>query len=709
MQRPAASSHSGEGDAARSNDTAEHAEKLAPSTPPVEHDRRFFDRQASELEYHYRVLQMATDADQPLLDRARFLGFFTLLTDEFFRVRVAGLKEQAAAGVSELSRGGNTPKEQIGSLQDRFRELTAFQRRMWDEDVGPALATEGIELATWSDLSSEQRKALTDTFEERIFPVLTPLAFGPAHPFPFISDLSLSVGVTLSSTDGGPGFARIKVPPLIDRLVEAPDDDRTLMVPVEEVIGAHLDRLFPGREIEGWHTFRVTRNADYDVEDVDVEDLLDAVASEILERRFGRVVRLELDDRVPDHIRSLLQRELDVSDDAVLTSPAPLDLSILGDLYDLDRPDLKRPAWQAVDPPELTDKDLFGRIRKQDVLVQHPYDSFASSTQRFIERAASDPRVLAIKQTLYRTSGDSPIVHALVRAAEEGKQVVALVELKARFDEEANIAWAGHLEEAGVHVVYGFVELKTHTKTALVVRNDEDGHLRRYGHIATGNYNPSTAKAYEDIGVFTADPDLTADLSELFNMLTGHSRQANFRRLLVAPAGLKQRILELIQEQAHPDGRIVIKVNNLSHNEVIEALYDASNAGAEIALLVRSICCLRPDVPGLSENIRVRSVVGPFLEHSRIFRFGHEPAEGAYLVGSADLMPRNLENRVEAVTPVDDPELRARLDEILDLSLRDEALSWTLASSGSWIRVPKQNGFNVQEELRRLARERVSR
>jgi polyphosphate kinase len=579
---------------------------------------------------------------------------------------------------------------------------------MWHDEIAPSLAAEGIRIVGWDDLEDDDHKRLEEVFEERIFPVLTPLAVGPAHPFPFISDLSLSLGVLLGTADGGPGFARVKVPPLLDRLVRVdPDSEEgpTRFVLVEEVVGAHLHRLFPGRDVRGWHLFRVTRNADYEVEDVDVEDLLDAIASEIIERRFGRVVRLELDDRVPDHVRRLLQKELQVSDEEVVVTPGPLDLGMLAELHGLDRPDLKRSAWQPVDVRALKTSDVFARLRDGDVLVHHPYESFATTTQHFTELAADDPRVLAIKQTLYRTSGDSPIVHALIRAAGEGKQVVALVELKARFDEEANIAWARKLEEAGVHVVYGFVALKTHTKTALVVREDEDGRIRRYGHIATGNYNPKTARTYEDLGLFTADPALTSDLGELFNMLTGHSRDLRPDRLLIAPTTLRPRLLELIRSQAHEGGRIVAKANHLSHNEIINALYEASQAGCDIDLILRTICCLRPGIPGLSETIRVKSVVGPFLEHSRIYRFGHDPAPGAFLIGSADLMPRNLDNRVEAVTPVDDPALRDRLDEILDLLLADEALSWRLSADGTWEKLP--GSANAQQRLRELATERA--
>ena len=681
--------------------------------PEVGDPRRYLDRQASELEYFARVLVNAADRELPLLERARFLAIFTTLSDEFFRVRVAGLMEQRAAGVRGTSRGGHTPAEQIDAIRERFRALLDRQSELLHDEILPGLAEAGVRLVTWGDLAAHHQQHLSRLFEERIFPILTPLTVGPAHPFPFISDLSLSLGVIARSPRRDePMFARVKVPGQLERFVQVKTDDELLLVPIEEVIGAHLDRLFPGLAPQNWHTFRVTRNADYDVEDVDVDDLLDAVASEVVERRFGHVVRLEVDTWVPAEVRALLQSELGIDDADTYEVDRPLDGSRLFELFELDRPDLKGPDWVPLDPPGIGDQDaagIFRTLRAGDVLVQHPYHSFATSTQRLIEQAAADPRVLAIKQTLYRTSGDSPIMMSLMRAAENGKQAVAVVELKARFDEEANIGWARRLEEAGVHVVYGFVELKTHSKTALIIRHDEDGQIRRYGHIATGNYNPSTAKVYEDLALFTADPELTSDLGELFNYLTGHTEQDHYRRLQVAPVTLKDRLLALIREQARPDGRIVIKVNNLSHTELIDALYDASMAGADIDLIVRSICCLRPGMPGLSENIRVRSIVGRFLEHSRIYRFGQDPAPGHYLIGSADAMPRNLERRVEAVAPVDDAEMRTRLDGILDLLLRDDVHAWRLDAGGVWERIPTSEGVDVQEVLKEQTRQRQGR
>lgn len=660
----------------------------------------YLDRQASELEYHARVLALARDTDRPLLDRLRSLQFFTTLTDEFFRVRLADVVERDRAGVTERSRAGHTPSEELALLRQRYAELADEQRRTWTTDLQPALAKAGVHLRRWGELDEEQQAVAARVFEEKIFPILTPLAVGPAHPFPFISDLSLSLGVVLAERPGEPWFVRIKVPALLDRLVAVTDtEDEDVFVPVEDVIGAHLSRLVPGREVLGWHTFRVTRNADYDVEAG--EDLRDAVTSEIFERRFGRIVRLELDEHVPDHVRDMLCEALEIPRRATHEVDSPLDLSLVKQLTAVDRPDLRGSRWRPVEVPGFS-KDVFAKMRQGDILVHHPYESFAGTTQRFIEQAASDPKVLAIKMTLYRTSGDSPIVHALIRAAKAGKQVVALIELKARFDEEANIRWSRQLEEAGVHVVYGFVELKTHTKTVLVVRQDTD-QIRRYAHIATGNYNPATATVYEDIGLFTADPAITSDFGELFNMLTGHSRRLATSRILVAPTNLTTRVIELIEQQARPGGRIVIKVNGITHAGVIDALEAASQAGASIDLIIRSISCLRPGVPGLSDGIRVRSKVGGFLEHSRVYKFGDDPLPGGYLVGSADLMTRNLENRVESMVPVDGEGLRERLDEMLDLLLQDDVSSWTLSPDGSWQRVPTTEGIDAQAILRERA------
>ena len=547
-------------------------------------------------------------------------------------------------------------------------------------------------------------------FTEDIFPVLTPLSVDPAHPFPYISSLSLNLAaIARDPMTGVRRFARVKVPPLLPRFVALPDGER--FVPLEDVIAAHLDRLFPGMEIVANHAFRVTRDADVEVEEDEAGDLLEAIQSVLRRRRRGASsVRLEVDETMTPEVLSLLRRELDLEEAEVYVTPGPLDLAALWSLYALDRPELKQQPWVPVTQPRLAngggEPDLFGVLRNGDVLVHHPYDSFTSSIEAFIEQAALDPDVLAIKQTMYRTSTqESRIIRSLIRAAELGKQVVALVELKARFDEELNITYARELEQAGVHVVYGVVGLKTHAKISLVVRRERSG-VRRYAHVGTGNYNPVTARLYEDIGLLTADQDIGADLTDLFNLLTGYSRQGEYRKLLVAPNYLRPRMRELILGQAHERGRIVLKMNALVDPEMVDALYEASAAGADIDLIVRGICCLRPEVPGLSENIRVRSIVGRYLEHSRIFRFGEHDSRRHY-IGSADLMQRNLDHRVEALVPVTAPPLAERLDQILSVLLEDDTLAWTLGPDGTWTKVPTERGFNTHLRLQELAVERA--
>jgi polyphosphate kinase len=549
-------------------------------------------------------------------------------------------------------------------------------------------------------------------FEHRVFPVLTPLAVDPGHPFPYISNLSLNLAITVRDpTTGERRFARVKVPPLLPRFVVLPDGER--FVPLEQVIAAHLDALFPGMDVMDQHPFRVTRNADLTLEEEEADDLLAAVELELRRRRFGRAVRLEVMPGMPSETRQLLVRELELGPDDVFTVTGALDLSGLFAVVDLDRADLKDPAWAPQTQPSLCGPDdgavdLFAVLRERDVLVHHPYDSFATSVEAFVAQAAADPAVLAIKQTLYRTSGDSPIVKSLIRAAERGKQVAALVELKARFDEQRNIAWAKQLEEAGVHVVYGLVGLKTHSKCALVVRQEADG-IRRYLHLGTGNYNPKTAMVYEDVGLLSCDPDLGADLTELFNFLTGYSRQTQYRKLFVAPLSLRERMIALIgREVAAPagTGRITMKMNSLSDPAIIDALYDASAAGVRVDLIVRGICCLRAGVPGLSDNIRVRSIVGRFLEHSRIFYFAHGPEGPEYYLASADLMPRNLDRRVEVVFPVEQRDLCDRLRDILEVGLADDAEAWDLLPDGTWTRVPTMQGCSAQVALRADALER---
>ncbi len=691
------------------------AESDPEAGPDLSTQPRYINRELSWLDFNARVLALAEDEETPLLERAKFLAIFSSNLDEFFQVRVASLHDKVAAGLTTPSPDGRTPVDQLMAIRPRIEALIARQAEVFLGDIVPALGNAGIVLSDWESLDEDDREYLVDVFHRRIFPVLTPLAVDPGHPFPYISNLSLNLAVSVRDpSNGARRFARVKVPPLLPRFVVMPDGER--FVAVEQLMAAHLDTLFPGMEIEEHDTFRVTRNADVTLEDEEeTDDLLAAVELELRRRRFGRAVRLEVSTTMGEETRELLMRELELEADDVYVVDGPLELGGLMAVYDLDRPELKDSSWVGVTQPVLVDedgdaKDVFAVLREREVLVHHPYDSFSTSVVTFIEQASKDPQVLAIKQTLYRTSGDSPIIKALIRAAETGKQVAALVELKARFDEQANIAWARALEEAGVHVVYGLVGLKTHTKTALVVREEGDS-IRHYCHVGTGNYNPKTARIYEDIGLLSADPELGADLAELFNYLTGYSRQTEYRRLLVAPAGLRQSILDLIAgERDDPDGagRIVMKMNSLVDTTVIDALYEASQAGVSIDLIVRGICCLRPGVPGLSENIRVRSIVGRFLEHSRILAFG-ERRERHYVIGSADLMPRNLDRRVEAMTPIFDRDLQGRLQEILDVNRDDDTLAWMLAGDGSWSKVPTEKGANTHLRLQELAFERARR
>jgi polyphosphate kinase len=671
---------------------------------------RYLNRELSRLDFMQRVLALADDRLQPLLERVKFLAIFTHHLDEFFQIRVAGLKEQAAAELLATSPDGLGPREQLSAIRARVHELTADASGIM-RDLRAKLASSGIRIVDWDELKPAHREEMRDVFESRIFPVLTPLAVDPAHPFPYISDLSLNLAVIARDPlTREPRFARVKVPPLLPRFLKVSGGRR--FVPIEQVIAAHLELLFPGMKIESFHVFRVTRDADFEIEVDEAEDLLSALTTELLRRRRSpEVVRLEVNPSMPKEIRSLLQRELRLKSSDVYVVEGLLDLGDLWPLAEIRRPSLKRKPFFGVTQSRLlsgshgSPTDIFSVLRQGDVLVQHPYDSFSTSVEEFVRQAADDPSVLAIKQTLYRTSDEeSPIVQSLARAAESGKQVVALVELTARGDEEANIGWAQRLETAGVHVVYGVVGLKTHAKTVLVVR-DENGAIHRYCHVGTGNYNPVTARAYEDVGLLSADDELTADVADLFNYLTGYSNQRSFRKALVAPAGLRARLIELIREEAQPAGRIVVKVNNLIDPETIDALYEASQAGAKIDLIVRSMCCLRPGLPGLSENIRVRSIVGRYLEHSRIFRFGDERGP-RYYIGSADLLQRNLDRRVECVAPVTDPALTARLEEILSVALADDVLAWELGLEG-WGKVHTTNGIDSQARLEELAEERV--
>jgi polyphosphate kinase len=676
-------------------------------------DHRYLNRELSLLDYNTRVLSRAEDASLPLLERVRSLHFFGQAIDDFFQIRVAGLKEQLEAAPLAASPDGRSPMAQLREIRHRVVDLSDREQRLFQGELRPLLASAGIRLVETSDLSRKDAEHLSRYFRRSIFPVLTPLAVDPGHPFPYISHFSLNLAVIVRDPlRRHERFARLKVPPLLPRFVELTDGER--FVPLEQVIAANLQALFPGMAIVSHTAFRVTRDNDLEVREDEADDLLVTIQTELLRfRRRARAVRLEINPDMTDEVRELLVRELELTEDDVYTVDGLLDLSAAGFFASLDRPDLKSEPYTPVAPPRLTRSDgepddFFAALQAGDVLVHHPYESFTGSVVAFTQQAAADPQVLAIKQTLYRTSGPaSPIALALARAAEAGKQVVALVELKARGDEQANIAWAQALEQAGVHVVYGLVGLKTHAKLTLVVRQEAAG-IRRYVHVATGNYNPMTALGYEDIGLFSTDPDLGADVTELFNFLTGYSRQRRYRRLLVAPACLRSGLLKLIREEAaHSDGRIVIKANNLVDIPIIDALYEAAATGVVIDLIIRSVCCLRPGVPGLSEHIRVRSIVGGFLEHSRIFRFGSEERGVRYFIGSPDIMDRNLDRRVEAVVPVAQPDLQARLAEIIDVELSDDRLAWELDSEGNWVRVPSRLGVNAQERFMALAHERA--
>jgi polyphosphate kinase len=673
---------------------------------------RYINRELSRLDFDERVLAMAEDARLPVLERVRFLAIFSQNLDDFFQVRVAGLKEQVLAAVAAASPDGLSPLEQLKAIRARVEGLVDRQVALYRREIAPALAEAGIAIVRREDVSKRELAQLHSVFQKQIFPVLTPLAVDPGHPFPYISHLSLNLAVRVRDPQRPrqPRFARVKVPPVLPRFIPLVEGER--YVPLEDVIALHLPALFPGMDIVAHHPFRVTRDGDLDDVDSDAEDLLAAIQTELRRRRrHARVVRLEVDPGMSAEVLDLLVRELELQPSDVYQLDGLLDMGSLSALTHLDRPDLKEETWTPTTQPRLRGigaeaPDLFAVLRAGDVLAHHPYDSFATSVEALIDQAASDPEVLAIKQTLYRTSGPgSPIVRALIRAAERGKQVVALVEIKARGDEQANIGWARALEEANVHVVYGLLGLKTHAKVTLVVRR-EGGHIQHYLHVGTGNYNPSTARAYEDVSLLSADSDLGADVTEVFNLLTGYSRQTHYRKLMVAPTNLRAGISQLIEREAVVGGRIIIKVNNLVDQEIIDSLYAASQAGAHVDLIVRSMCSLRPGVPGLSERIRVRSIVGQFLEHSRIFSFGNG-GRPEYYLGSSDLMPRNLDRRVEAVVPVSDPRLRQRLQQILDVELADDVLAWELGPDAGWRRVPSVNGLNSQNRFKELALERA--
>ncbi|MGH9210688.1 MAG: polyphosphate kinase 1 [Acidimicrobiales bacterium] len=682
----------------------------------MEDPAHYLNRELSWLEFDRRVLALADDQRVAVLERAKFLAIFSQNLDEFFQVRVAALKDQVAAGLTATSPDGRTPAQQLLDIRDCLSVVLPHMEAVFLDGVAPALAEAGIRFSSWFELDEDDEKFLVEIFEERIFPVLTPLAVDPVHPFPYISNLSLNLAVMVRDpVEGERRFARVKVPDILPRFVVLPDGER--YIPLEQVIAAHLGELFPGMEIEQHHPFRVTRNADLTLEEEEADDLLAAVELELRRRRFGRAVRLEIDAAMSDEVRALLQRELDLGDDDVYVHVAPLDLGGLWSVHALDRPDLKDPPYLPVTPPRLLaddqPADIFAAIRARDVLVHHPYESFRASVEELVRQASADPGVLAIKMTLYRTSGDSPIVKSLIRAIERGKQVAVLVELKARFDEGANIEWARALETAGVHVAYGLIGLKVHAKTLMVVRDEPDG-LRRYCHIGTGNYNSTTASLYEDLGLLTCDEVIGDEVTQLFNELTGFGRM-RYEALLVAPRTLRVRFVELIRQEvaavaAGGEGRIIFKMNSLVDAGIIDELYAASQAGVQIDLIVRGICCLVPGVPEQSATIRVRSLVGRYLEHSRVYYFanGNGPGEPRCLIGSADLMPRNLNRRVETLATVADPDLQDRLRQILDIELADDVLAWELDASGEWHRLhpPEgEEGNNTHRRLQELAGE----
>jgi polyphosphate kinase len=672
----------------------------------------YINRELSWLEYSARVLYEAGDPRNPVLERVRFLTIFSGMLDEFFQIRMSGLRQQVAAGSLALSPDGRTAAEQLAAARARVLGLVADESAIYLE-LRKSLSAADIELVKYSSIP-EHHDTLRRRFLDEIFPVLTPLAVDPGHPFPYISTLSLSIAVGLRDPETGElHFARVKVPPVLGRLMEV---EPHRFVLIDQVIEANLDVLFSGMEILEHHLFRVTRNADIAIEEDEADDLLLAIEEELRRRRFGEAVRLEVERSMPAATRQILLRGIGLGEDDCYEVRGMLDLTGLHEIADLDRPDLKSPPWTPVTPARLVPPDdeeaadIFAAIRSGDLLVHHPYESFAASTERFIGQAVDDPEVLTIKMTLYRTSGDSPIVRDLIRAAERGKQVVVLVEIKARFDEEANIVWARKLEQAGAHVVYGLVGLKTHSKVALIVRREGSG-IRRYVHIGTGNYNPKTARLYTDLGLLSTRPELGADVTELFNVLTGLSRQQTFRRLLVAPHSLRSRFLELVErEVAHAragrEARIVIKLNALVDKESIAALYRASQAGVRIDLIIRAACSLQPGVPGLSETITVRSIVGEFLEHSRIWGFANGGSAEWY-IGSADLMDRNLDRRVEAMVPVEDAEARGRIAEIIDIMLDDDRRSWQLGPNATWRRTEEILGHegtcDTHDELKARA------
>lgn len=681
---------------------------------------RFLDRELSWLTFNERVLELAEDESVPLLERVNFLAYFAINLDEFFMVRVAGLKRRIMTGLAVPTNVGTAPLDALAAISERAHELQARHAAAFRDLVKPALDDAGIHIETWADLDEGDRERIDEIFLSSIFPVLMPLAVDPAHPFPYISGLSLNLSIRVRHpVSGNEEFARLKVPPVLPRFVQLPDDERGLLrfIPLEDLVSNHLDELFPGMEILEHQEFRVTRNEDFDLDEDESENLIQSLERELLRRRFGPPIRLEVTDDMDDGTLQLLVRELGITEQEVYRLPAPLDLGGLFEVSRIERPTLKYrkdvPTTSiALLPNEpLAEPDMFASIARQDILLHHPYESFTTSVQAFLEQAAKDPNVLAIKQTLYRTSGDSPIVEALIDAAEAGKAVLALVEIKARFDETANINWARQLEKAGVHVVYGMVGLKTHCKLALVVRQ-EDGVLRHYSHIGTGNYNPKTSRVYEDLGLLTADDQVGKDLTRLFNELSGYAIEKKFKRLLVAPLHLRKGLLKRIRTEmrnaeAGKPSSIRIKVNSIVDEAIIDSLYRASQAGVPIDLWVRGICSVRPGVEGMSDNIRVRSIVGRYLEHSRIFSFGND-GDTQVFIGSADMMHRNLDRRIETLVRLTDPEQLEQIAAMFDLAMSDGTSSWWLDSSGDWERHHRTQGGVPLKDLQNTTMRQIS-